>query len=81
MSCSQWHIRKWLLVISWILLGIVFIVLFPEHKVICFLVLVAFAFITTKAFYKCPHCKKSLDLRISIDEKTKCYHCGKNLVS
>ena len=80
MSVSQWHIRKWILVFLWILVGSVFILLFPEWKILCFVILIVFIIVTSKIFYRCPHCKKSLDLRLPIDEAIKCYHCGKKLI-
>lgn len=80
MSALRWNVKKILLLLSWILVCVTLMILFPDNKIIAFIIAVIFAGITNKIFYRCPHCGKMIDLRIFIHSDTKCSNCGNDLV-
>lgn len=67
----------WVKTISFLLLLIAAAFIgFGRHYVLGVIFMCAGFFVEWK-FYRCPHCNKSLDARMKIDETTHCPNCGK----
>ncbi|MGL4346206.1 MAG: hypothetical protein ACRCTE_13490 [Cellulosilyticaceae bacterium] len=49
---------------------------FGEHYIIA-IIFIIIDLALSALFYKCPHCNKSLDMRLALNESTHCPYCGK----
>lgn len=76
MSVLEWHIRKILLILSWVLVYIGLVFLLPDHRLVGFIIAVLFCWKTNKVFHHCPHCGKLIDLYIFVTEEKRCIYCG-----
>lgn len=79
MSVLQWHVRKIILLISWIVVCLGLLVFLWEHRIIAFIIGAIFCGVTNKKFYHCPHCDKLIDMGIFVTEETRCVRCGRRL--
>lgn len=49
---------------------------FGEHYAIAIVIMIG-GLLGEWLYYRCPHCKKHLDVRMTLNDSTHCPYCGK----